>query len=151
MTNDTNPTNESAIVPIADDVTAIVEQEMPDASDEVKERVVELVGAIKRRARSEMSATGSSTREAYLTAVRQAEEALATTWDASEGYRTDLERSLKIIEQEAQTNWNTLVKEMTDFGDRLRHAADAAWSVLTAPKSPAPPPHTPNHIEIKDE
>lgn len=151
MVNETNPTNESAIVPVPDETTAIVEQEMPDASDEVKARVVELIGAIKRRAQSEMGTTGISTRDAYLVAVRQAEEALSRGRDVSEVYRSDLERSLRIIEQEAQTSWNNLVQDMGEFGDRLRHAADAAWSVLTAPKSPPQPPQKPNHIEIEDE
>lgn len=152
MTNDTNPNHESAIIPVGDDSTAIVEREMPDASDEVKQRMVELIRAIKRRAQTELQTTGGSTHDAYLRAVRQAEEALAKTQGASERYRDDLERSLRIIEQEAQANWGNLVQEVTEFGDRLRHAVDAAWSVMTAPKPPSStPPQGPNHIEIEDE
>jgi uncharacterized protein YjbJ (UPF0337 family) len=150
MTDD--KTNESAIVPVDNETKALVEREMPEASDEVKQKVVELIEAIKRRAQSEVEAAGNSTREAYLVAVKQAEEAIAKTQETSEKYRDELEKSLKIIEQEAHTNWDKLVQEMTGFGDRLRQAADAAWSVLTAPKPPADSAsNTPNEIEIGDE
>lgn len=134
MTDD--QTNESAIVTVDEETKALVEHEMPGASDEVKQKMVELIEAIKRRAQVEVESAGNNTREAYLIAGKQAEEAIAKTKETSDKYRGELEKSLKIIEKQAHTNWDKLVGEMTDFGDRLRQAADAAWSVLMAPKSP---------------
>jgi uncharacterized membrane protein YccC len=152
MTPDETNTNPSAIVSVDDETKALVEREMPEASDEVKQKVVELIEAIKRRAQSEVETAGDRTREAYLAAVKQAEEAIAKTQETSEKYRDELEKSLKLVEQEAHTNWDNLVQEITDFGDRLRHAADAAWSVLTAPKSEVPPTSdSPTNIDIEDE
>jgi hypothetical protein len=39
------------------------------------------------------------------------------------------------MQQEAEKNWHLLLKEISDFGDRLQNAAKAAWEAFNAPRS----------------
>lgn len=38
------------------------------------------------------------------------------------------------MQMEAEKNWESIVKEVATFGDRLADAAKAAWEALTAPR-----------------
>ncbi len=48
--------------------------------------------------------------------------------------RERIENSFQMIQQEAEKNWESVVKEVAEFGDRLADAAKAAWEALTAPR-----------------
>lgn len=98
---------------------------------DAKQETQELIEAIKRLAQSEMEAAGEFTRDSYIQAVKQARETI-------ERIRLidpqKIEEAGKKVEKDIETNWETMVKEIQDFGDRLVKAGQAAWDVLTAPK-----------------
>jgi len=110
---------------------ALVKQKMPNESDEVQKATVELIDALKRRAMSSAKAAGDWTQESYLQAVEQAKQSIAQTQELGETYRSKLNDSVELIQEEAQSNWETLQQEIDEFGDRISEAADAAWSILT--------------------
>ncbi len=43
--------------------------------------------------------------------------------------------SFKLIQEEAEKNWDSLAKQVSELGERLTEAAQAAWEKLTAPRS----------------
>mgnify|MGYP002781087550 FL=1 len=72
------------------------------------------------------------TRDAYLDAVRKARETLEQNQLLFE--RDRIEYSMKLIQMEAEKNWESILNEVKDWGDRLSEAAKAAWEKLTAPR-----------------
>ncbi|MDZ7957541.1 MAG: hypothetical protein RMY34_06490 [Aulosira sp. DedQUE10] len=122
----------TVIVEISPQTDELVETEMAGETDEVKRETKALIEALKRRAQTEAESAGTLTRETYLNAVRQAREAL-------EGEklieRDRIERSWAVMQDEAEKNWHLLLKEFTDFGDRIQNAAKAAWEAFNAPRS----------------
>ena len=138
MTESTTST-ESAIVEVTPQTDVLVEQEMAEESDEVKRETKALIDAIKKRAQVEAQSAseaaqsvGTMTRDAYLDAVRKAREALETNQPLIDPHRVD--ESIKLIQKEAEKNWESVVNEVKAFGDRLAEAAKAAWDTLTAPR-----------------
>jgi hypothetical protein len=134
------PKTESVIVEITPQTDALVETEMAGESDQVKQETKALIDAIKKRAQSEVqSATqaaesvGSFTRQAYLDAVRKTRENLEHNQPLID--RDRVEQSIRLIQKEADKNWESIVNEVKEFGDRLAEAAKAAWEKLTAPRS----------------
>ncbi len=123
---------ESAIVEVSPETDALVEQDMPGADDALKQETKDLVEAIKRRAQAEVQAAQNLTQETYLSALHRAKAAVEETRliDAER-----IERSANLLLKEAEDNWQGMIDEMTRFGDRLAEAAQAAWDVLTRPKS----------------
>lgn len=115
---------------------ALVKQEMPDASEDVQKETMALIEAIKRRAQAEAQGAGELTRDAYLTAVQRAKEAVEQTklFD-----KEQIESSIELMLKDAEKNWESIVKEVTSFGDRLADAAKAAWDTLTAPRPDSKP------------
>ena len=136
MTNESNHTDTSAIVQVSPETDALVEREMSGESEELKQETKALVEAVRKRAQSEAQSAGDFTREAYLNAVRQLRETVEQNklFDPEQ-----VERSFEMIHQEAEKNWNSIVKEVTDFGDRLAEAAKVAWDILTQPKDDGAP------------
>ncbi len=133
MTEENVP-KERAIVEVSDSTNKMVESEMANETDAVKQETKELVEAIKKLAQSEVQAAGDFTREAYVTAVRQARE----TIERIKLIDTErIEKAGTMLENEAEKNWQNMVKEIQDFGDRLVAAAQAAWDVLTAEEPPS--------------
>ena len=49
MTNEITTNQESAIVPVSEETKALEEQKMPNESDEIKQKMGELVELIKKR------------------------------------------------------------------------------------------------------
>ena len=131
---DKNIEESSAIVEVTPQTDEMVEKEMAGASDDVKNETKALIDAIKKRAQVEAQSAGTLTRETYLNAVRQAREAIE---DNPIIERDRIEHAFDMIQQEAQKNWDSVVTEIQDLGDRLQAAAQAAWDVLTSerPKS----------------
>ena len=131
---DKNIEESSAIVEVTPQTNEMVEKEMAGASDDIKNETKALIDAIKKRAQAEAQSAGTLTRETYLNAVRQAREAIE---DSPIIERDRIEHAFDMIQQEAQKNWDSVVNEIQDLGDRLQEAAQAAWDILTAerPKS----------------
>ncbi|MGD1717390.1 hypothetical protein [Hydrocoleum sp. CS-953] len=123
-----NQQKEGAIVEVEQESNAITST---TGSSNPQQETQELMEAIKRLAQSEMEAAGEFTRDSYIQAVKQARETI-------ERIRLidpqKIEETGKKIEKDIETNWETAVKEVQDFGDRLVKAGQAAWDVLTKPK-----------------
>ncbi|MBD1920873.1 hypothetical protein H6F77_07205 [Microcoleus sp. FACHB-831] len=116
---------------ISEETNALVEAEMAGESDALKGETKALIDAIKKRAQSEAQTAGDLTRDAYLNAVRQARE------NIEQNKLVDPERiaySIKLIQYEAEKNWESVLKEVATLGDRLADAAKAAWDAFTAPR-----------------
>jgi hypothetical protein len=100
-------------------------------SPEMQAETAALVDAIKKRAQAEVHSAETFSREAYLEAVRQARLAI------EENKLIDpdrIEESIQHLQQDAEDNWNSIVKEIESLGDRISDAAKAAWEVLTEPR-----------------
>lgn len=133
------PTTETVIVEITPQTDALVEKEMAGESDDLKHETKALIDAIKKRAQAEAAAAtetaqsvGTMTRDAYLDAVRKARETLEDNHLLFE--RDRVEYSMKLIQMEAEKNWESILNEVKEWGDRLSEAAKAAWEKLTAPR-----------------
>lgn len=134
MTNEPNDIK-IEIIPqssaISQETSALVEREMAGESEAVKSETKALIDAIKKRAQSEAQSAGTLTREAYLNAVKRAR---ATVEENKLIERDRIEHSFEMIQSEAEKNLHSVVKEVSELGDRLAEAAKAAWEVLTAPR-----------------
>ncbi len=131
MNTESNIPKERVLIEYSADTNALVEQNMPDESDEMKRETKALIEAIKRRAQAEAKGAGELTRDTYLTAVRQARE----TIEQNKIFDPDrIEYTVKLMQMDAQKNWGSLLKEVSVLGDRLSDAGKAAWDVLTAPR-----------------
>ena len=131
MTTEPTVPEERALVEYDPEMRTLVRQEMPNASEQVQNETMALIEAIKKRAQSEAQGAGEVTRDAYLTAVRQIREVIEQDklFD-----KEQIEYSLKLLQMDAEKNWESIIKEVASFGDRLADAAKAAWDALTAPR-----------------
>ncbi len=113
-----------------------VEENLPaNTPKDIKDETLALFEAIKRRAQLEANHATEFTRENYLKAVREARAKI------EQEQLFDPERiayTFKLLQMDAQQNWEKMLKEMNQFGDRLAEAAKAAWEVLTAPRPQDP-------------
>lgn len=128
------PQNTSATPPISEvtqQTNDLVEAEMAGESDDLKDETKALIDALKKRAQAEAQSAGTLTREAYLSAVRRARETIESNQLIE---RDRIEYSLYLIQKEAERNWQSVLKEVADLGDRLADAAKAAWEAFTAPR-----------------
>ena len=116
---------------ITPQTSSMVETEMAGESEDLKSATKALIDALKKRAQAEAQSAGTLTREAYLSAVQRARTAVEENQLIE---RDRIEHSFEMIQQEAEKNWQSVVKEVSEIGDRLTDAAKAAWDVLTAPR-----------------
>jgi len=131
MTTEPTVPDDRALTPYDPEMRTLVKQEMPNASEQVQNETIALIEAIKKRAQSEAQGAGEVTRDAYLTAVRQIREVI----EQDKLFDKDqIEYSFKLLQMDAEKNWESIVKEVASFGDRLADAAKAAWDALTAPR-----------------
>lgn len=133
--NDEDTSVRIEIIPQSSQISAqtsdLVETEMAGESDDLKSETKSLIDALKKRAQIEAQTAGTVTREAYFTAVRRAREKIENE-QLIEPER--IEHSFELIKKEAEKNWESVIKEVAEVGDRLADAAKAAWNVLTAPR-----------------
>lgn len=133
---ETPNTEVTAIQPVSPQTDAIVESEMADESDELKRETKKLVEAIRKRAQAEIQGAEKVTREAYLNAVQQARETIEQNKVIDP---EKIERSIELTRKDVEKNWQAIADEITQFGDRLREAAETAWEdawrILTAPET----------------
>jgi hypothetical protein len=132
-TPESTPDKETAIVEVSENTKALVEKEMSDEPDDVKERAMELIEAIKKKALAETKEAGDFTVKAYLSAVKNAKEALEKSGEFAQEKKSSLDKSIDVIEKEASEHWERLTEELDELGDRLAGVADAAWKLLTKP------------------
>ncbi|NBO31296.1 MAG: hypothetical protein EBV05_06760 [Cyanobacteria bacterium WB6_1B_304] len=128
MTIDPTPIQDAPIT-VSSQTNSLVDQELANETDEVKRETKALIEAIKKRAQSEVQGAGDFTRDAYLNAVKQARDAIEHNKIFDPEH---LERSLDLIQKEAEKNLQAIIKETNELGDRLNEAAKAAWTVLTS-------------------
>jgi predicted DNA-binding protein (UPF0251 family) len=150
MTNDQSVDREQAIVPegqnpqeVAPDITPetreLVTQRMPNETAEVQQETMELFETIRLKAQSEMQKAQQEaeraselTREAYLDAVRN----VRTEVENMNVFDPDrIEYTIKLMQMDAENNWENMVKQFNEMGERLNDAAQAAWAALTSPKT----------------
>ncbi len=96
---------ETTIVEVTPETTAIVKQEMPDATDETIAETAALFEAIKKRATAEFQAAGELTREAYLNAVTKASDAIDENKSTAKDRMTE---AVSLIKKESEKNWLVL-------------------------------------------
>lgn len=132
MTSDNSPDTSVKVEIIPQNTSEMVDQEMAGETDEVRQETKSLIDALKKRAQLEAQSAGTLTRQTYLDAVRQARAKLEQ--DDPLIARDRIENSFELIQKEAEKNWQAVVHEVTELGDRLADAAKAAWEALTAPR-----------------
>lgn len=97
-------------------------------TEEIRQETQALIEAIRMRAQMDAESAGNFTRETYLNAVRQ----LRDTVEKNKLFDPDqIEQSFESVQQEAEKNWQSVVKDVTDFSDRLSEAAKVAWDIMT--------------------
>ncbi len=124
---------ETSIVEVGSETKALVDREMPHETDAVRDETIALIEAIKKRAQTEIQSAGDLTRDAYLSAVRQAREAVEQSDKIIDPER--IERSVELIQKEAEKNWLVILSEIEAMGTRLSDAARSAWETLTGSRS----------------
>ena len=127
MTDNTPNTTETDIVKVSPETDALVEQEMKGQDEQIKDETKALVEAIRKRAQVEIENAQTITQDAYLTAVRNAREALEQN-ELLNPKR--IEHSAQMIQRDVEQNWQKTVDEIAALGDRLQEAAQAAWDIL---------------------
>lgn len=127
---DNNP-QPKVTVEISPQTTEMVESQMAGESQDVKDETAALIEALKRRAQAEAQSAGTLTRETYLSAVRQARETIEQNQLIE---RARIENAFEMVQSEATKNFESIIAEVQELGDRLQAAAQAAWDVLTAPR-----------------
>ena len=138
MTSEPNNVDTSVrieIIPQSSQISSqtndLVDTEMAGESDDLKSETKALIDALKKRAQAEAQSAGTLTRETYLNAVRRARETIEQNQLIE---RDRIEHSFDLIKNEAEKNWESILKEVSEVGDRLADAAKAAWDALTAPR-----------------
>ncbi|OJJ18393.1 hypothetical protein BI308_22445 [Roseofilum reptotaenium AO1-A] len=136
MMSETDTPKESTVVEVevSPETKAMVEEDegLKNATETVKNETMALIEAIKTRAQSELHKAGNYTLETYLSSVKKAK----TSLEEEHLFDPDrIENSLKLLQKDAEKNWDNIVKQAQEFGDRLSEAAKAAWEILTAPRS----------------
>ena len=120
---DPNMTEETIIIDVTPETTAIVKKEMPDATDEAIAETAVLFEAIKKRAAAEVQAAGDLTREAYLKAVQKAQLALAKNKIHAKERMTD---AVGLIQKEAEKNWLVVDAIKTRAQSQVQDAGDVS-------------------------
>ena len=103
-------------------------------SQPIQDETEALINAIRTKAFSEVQKAGEFARDNYLEAVRKARQDIEhrQLFDPEQ-----IENAIKQIQKEVEKDWDSIVREVTSFGDRLNEAAKAAWDILTASKAEA--------------
>ncbi|PSN17058.1 hypothetical protein C7271_19705 [filamentous cyanobacterium CCP5] len=121
------------IMAVSDETKALVEKNMPNESDQVKQKFGELVEAIKQQATQEVESAESMSKEAYVEAVEQAQATLKRAQDFFYQQEQTLETNVNQVRDEATQQWEKIVADMQDMGNRVERAVNAAWTILTEP------------------
>ncbi|MGB0564570.1 MAG: hypothetical protein ACPGVO_22635 [Spirulinaceae cyanobacterium] len=116
---------------VSPDTKAIVDEQLPQESDEIKELVTALIEAIKKRTQNQLETAGDVTRDVYVGTLRQAQETLKKTGLVLDDQWNSIETSVSGVENIASKNWDVMLKDFQKWGDRVDRAFSAAWEILT--------------------
>ena len=123
---------EQTPIEVSDHTDRLVEQNMPDASERARAETKNVIETVTRKAQSEAQKAGELALDNYLEAVRRTRQEI----ESAELFDPErIEQSFQLLQQDAQQNWESLVHEFNEFGDRFNEAARAAWEALTQPRS----------------
>jgi hypothetical protein len=132
--SETDTPKESSLVEVSPETKAMVEEDegLKDATEQVKNETMALIEAMKTRAQSEIHKARNYTLETYLSSVKKAKTSLEeeNLFDPER-----IENSLKLLQKDAEKNWESILQQAQELGDRLSDAAKAAWEILTAPRT----------------
>ncbi|MBD2056419.1 hypothetical protein H6F88_10385 [Oculatella sp. FACHB-28] len=118
----------TAVVQISPETEALVKQEMPNKPEEAQRETMALIEAIKRRAQLSVQEARDVTLDSYLTAVRQAREAVEQNKPLVDPVQ--VEKSVELVQRQAEMNWSVIVSEIESLGVQLVDAARDAWNML---------------------
>ncbi len=128
---DNNNPSETNAIQVSERNNTLVEENMPYAEERVKQETKQLIEAITRKAQLETQKVGEFAQDNYLEAIRNVRgEIEKLNFDPER-----VEEAIKLTQMDAEKNWESLVKEVEDFGNRLNEAAQAAWAILTGSTS----------------
>ena len=129
----TNPieTQSSELAPVSEETKAIVDKNLPDESDEVKQKFGELIDAIKRQAIHEMESMEEVSRETYIQALEKAQHTLNRAQTFLQSQEEALQTNVSQVQDEASHRWENLLADIKAMGNRVDRAINAAWTVLT--------------------
>ncbi len=128
-------TQTSQISSISEATKALVEQKIPEQPDEIKQKMGELVELIKKQAESELEAAEATTREAYINAIANAKTTLKQTETFFAEQEQTLQQKIQELNSQADREWESLVADVKNMGNRIDNAINAAWKALTEEKS----------------
>ena len=131
MVEESNIPAEKAIVEVSPETKALVEKEMSQESNEIKNETMALIEAIRTKAQSETQKAGEFTKEKYLEAIHTLRDDI----EKLEFKPERIEESFRLLQEDAEKNWDSLAKQVSDLEARLNEAAQAAWEKLTASSS----------------
>ncbi|MDY7022596.1 MAG: hypothetical protein SWJ54_14775 [Cyanobacteriota bacterium] len=124
MTNEQNVPKESAIVETpSTDVTPTPGETKPQQETEA------LFDAIQNLVKAELQAAAEINRDAYTEAVKSVRERIEQIRLID---KEEIESSFKQFETNAESNFQGIVKDLSNLGERLTKATQAFWDVLTA-------------------
>jgi vacuolar-type H+-ATPase subunit E/Vma4 len=121
----------TAVVQISPETEALVKQEMPDKPEEAQRETMALIEAIKRRAQLSVQEARDVTLDSYLKAVQQAREAVEQNKPLIDPVQ--VEKSVELVQRQAEMNWSVIVSEIESLGVQLVDAARDAWNMLMHP------------------
>ncbi|NJO73256.1 MAG: hypothetical protein HC833_05490 [Leptolyngbyaceae cyanobacterium RM1_406_9] len=118
----------TAVVQISPETEALVKREMPNKSEEAQRETMALMEAIRRRAQLSVQEARDVTLDSYLKAVRQAREAVEQNKPLIDPVQ--IEKSVELVQRQAEMNWSVVVSEIESLGVQLVDAARDAWNML---------------------
>lgn len=118
-------------ITVSDETKAIVERNLPEESDEVKQKFGELIDAIKRQATREIESVETMSRETYVQAIENAQQTLNRAQTFLQAQEVALEDNVNQIKDEANHKWESTLADIRAMGDRVDRAINAAWMILT--------------------
>lgn len=127
MSEEQNVPKESALVETpASPVAPAPEQPSGQAPQKETEALLE---AIQNLVQVELQSAAELNRDAYTEAVKNVRERIEQIRLID---KDQIESSFKQFEADAENNFQGIVKDLSDLGERLTKATQAFWDVLTA-------------------
>ncbi len=129
MNTDPQSTSENPTVEVVPDTSALTTTDpTPSVSDPITAEMQALLNAIQTKAIEEAQKAGEFARENYLYAIRNARQQVENL-NLVDPNR--IESAIKQLQNDAEKDWEGVITQVNDFGDRLNEAAKAAWEILT--------------------
>ena len=132
MNNETHSHSENPVVEVMPDNSTLTSPTEKTTTDPVRDETIDLFNAIRSKAQWEAQKAGEFARDVYLDAVRRAKTEVENLelFDPK-----PIENAFEQVQDEVEKDWDEMVKQVAEVGDRLNEAAKAAWEKLTAPSS----------------